>query len=351
MSTDSTNSSNNATSTAAEPSAADAAAPAPTPPTIVEAAASVATSRRFKTYYTKLKPHWLLIAFDDAMRITVDVGYVIQSTYGILSEVEKIWDDIHRECPTLSPTLIQDLREGIGGLAYCEMLKRGAGDSALDHGSDPVLALRTIRDQLVSDAQPLVARGYLSPADLTLSQGNSPRNVAFDVMKFATKIGDNIQHLEGRSMITPADLDAAAKAAEDLLEFLGIKEKAQESAEEVTLTRQRSMTYAYELYEELRWGVRFTRRKQKDADVIMPSLFTLRTKKASRDNVEPEQPATPGTPAAPTETNPATAGLDLAHLQAIMSGGVTQPTAPVAPAPTVSNGVTSPSGNNPTGAR
>jgi hypothetical protein len=318
---------------------------APNEPTIAEAAASVATSRNYKDYYNKWKPRWMLIPADEAMRVTVDVSYVMQCIYGLLPEVEKIRSDIYRECPNLSPTLIEDLAEATGGLGHCETLKRGAAGGGADHANNPVQVARGIRTALVFHGGPLIAQGKLTPEDLTLSQGNSPRDIAFDVMKFVAKISDNYEFIEGKSLLTRADLQAATRAAEDLLQFLGVREKAQANAEETTLMRQRALTQVYELYEELRAGVHFTRRRQKDGDVITPSLFTMRTKKSVRDAEEASTAgASAGTTAASapgSEASAAAGGIDLAQLQALMSGNGAPSPNTVAPLPSTS-------GSNPT---
>ncbi len=343
MSNDSQNDPKNSTPEAGEETPEVASAAPPTPPTIGEAAASVATSCSFRACYLKLLARYSEIPADEAMRVTVDVGYVIQRTFGLLPEVEKLRDDIRRECPTVSPTIIEDLREGIGGLGHCEMLKRGATDAPMDLANNPVEAVRSIRDHLVSDGQPLIIRGKLTPNDLALSPGNSPRNVAFDVMRLAAKIDANYEFLDGRSLTTRADLEAASKAAEDLLEFLGVKEKEKDNVEEVTLTRQRALTYVYELFEELRWAVRYTRRKYNDADTIMPSLFTMRAKKSGGGKNDEPQPEVPST--AP-ESNEASTEVDLAHLQAIMSGNLPAGNTTTPPTPGTYSGGQGPTGNN-----
>jgi hypothetical protein len=76
-----------------------------------------------------------------------------------------------------------------------------------------------------------------------------------------------------------APLIKRGRVTEESVKFIGTREQSTENAEEVGLMRQRAMTLFLDLFEELRWGVRYTRRKQKDAYLIMPSLYTLRTKR------------------------------------------------------------------------
>lgn len=289
-------------------------------PTIGEAAASVATSYGGKRAYLQLVPQYRAIPADRVIRITLDVTYCVTHTFGVLAEVEKLKDDLERECPTLPKDLPHQLRQAAYGLAYAETMKRGAADAPEEDRDDPVAAVRAIRDHLAGDVVPLIKRGRVSGESVKLSQGNSPRNVAFDVLKLVSAIDGNLEYLDGRSLTTRADLEAAAAAAENLLEYLGTKEQSTENAEEVSLMRQRAMTLFVELFEELRWGVRFTRRKQKDANLIMPSLYTLRAKRKSAaeedDDVDAEDlSASDGGGAAVSSE------VDLAQLDSIMSGG------------------------------
>lgn len=233
--------------------------------------------------YCRLKPRYDEMPKRRLPPVTLDVGQVVNRGLRLLEGVEKLREVIRRECPTLPADLIDQVREAAWALSHAEMLRRGAAGGVVDPTSTLVDALRETRARLLGDAKPLVPRGRVSPRAVILSQGNSPRNVALDVMRLVEVLGCNLEYLEGRSLTTRSDLEAAACAAQRLLQRLGAKEQSIEGFEAATLTRQRAVALFLELYEELRWAVRFVRRKHKDADALMPSMYTLRSKNDTTD--------------------------------------------------------------------
>ena len=86
----------------------------------------------------------------------------------------------------------------------------------------------------------------------------------------------NIHYLDGRSLTTLPAREAAALSAEDVLAFLREKQRDAEPIESANLTRQRALVWFLHLYEELRWALRFVRRRSGDADLIAPSVYTVR---------------------------------------------------------------------------
>jgi hypothetical protein len=219
--------------------------------------------------------------------------------------------------------LIDQVRWAAYGLAHANTLKSlatiGGKRAATNALVQPV---RVMRDHLVGDVNPLVVRGIVPPQAIALRRGNSPRNVAFDVLKLVEVAYRNFHHLEGQSKTTRADLQAAATAAQNLIEYLGAKGQSAESAAENALTLRRALAYFMELYEELRWAVRYVRRRHKDANVIMPSLYTLRKKKGARADNDDDDEATPIDAPPPAPNTDGSLGIDIAHLQALMAGGV-----------------------------
>lgn len=322
--------SNDNTNQATQPNAnaetSESAAPVK-PQTLREATANATHAFGFRGAYLQLKPNYDGMPADKLPPVTLDVNKIIVLGMGVLPEVEKLRPVIQDECPRLPGDLIDQVRYALFGLAHANILKQVAAAGGPSEGAgDAAEPLRVVRAYLVSDVTPLVARRIVAPEAIALTQGNSPRNVAFDVLRLVEVADSNYHHLEGQSKTTRADLQAAAKAAQELLEQLGAREQASESAEDSTLTRMRALAYFVALYEELRWGVRFVRRHYKDAHTIMPSLFTLRKKRttsAVAEDTEDELPA--DEPSAPTGS-PEAAGIDLAHLQALMNGGA-QPAA------------------------
>lgn len=333
---DTSNTNINAEATTNAGGAAFAGGIAPEKPlTLREATLNATNSYGFRGSYLLLKPRYDEMPADNLPPVTIDVNKIIVLGMRVLPEAEKLSADIKDECPRLPEDLIDQVRQALFGLAHANILKQlAAAGGPSESASEAAAPLRLVRDHLVGDINPLVVRGLVPPQAVVLSPGNNPRNVAFDVLRLVEVTDTNYHHLEGQSKTTRADLQAAAKAAQDLLEQLGAKEQFGDSLEDATLTRLRALAFFVALYEELRWGVRFVRRKHKDAHLFMPSLFTLRKKRsnAAAEDADDDAPEVQPTPAATADAS----GIDLAHLQTLMNGGG-QPTTAPNPTPATPN--------------
>lgn len=286
------------------------------------AASGTARAHGFRESYLMLKPRYDLIPANTLPPATLDVVKVTVMGLSVLPEAAKLQPDIARELPLVPHDLVDQVKHALFGLAHANTLKQvaAAGEQG-ETVSDAAAPLRALNETILADVAPLVARGVVPAEAVVRSQGNNPRNVAFDTLRLVEVAESNYRHLEGQTKLTRADLQSAVQAAQDLLEFLATKEQAVESLEEATLTRLRAFAYFLALYEELRWAVRYVRRHQKDAHLIMPSLFTLRKKRSSGTSAvddgddEVQEQQTP--PPAMTDDG----SVDLEHLQALMNGG------------------------------
>lgn len=291
------------------------------PMTLSEATASATTTYGFRGSYMALKPTYDRMPAANLPPVTLDVNKIIVLGMGVFPKVRKLRADIFQECPRLPVDLIDQTEKALFGLAHSNILKQLTTAEQAESTNQAAAPLRVIADHLQADVAPLVARGLVAPEAVVRSQGNNPRNAAFDVLRLVEVADSNYHHLEGATKLSRAELQAAAEAARALLEFLAAKEQSDESAEEATLTRLRALAHFVALYEELRWAVRYTRRNHKDAHLIMPSLYSLRKKRttaAAADDTDDEgEQDQATTPAVGTDTT----SIDLGHLQALMNGG------------------------------
>jgi hypothetical protein len=274
----------------------------------------VPTLSDFNAAYESLRGRLEQKAVGELTPIPLEGAFVVQTLLGVLQQVERHREAIVQECPRLDPNLFGDMKQAIFALAHAESLKRGASGlpSELE---DPMKEVRATRAKMKADLEPLVVRGILAPDALTLSVGNSARNVAFDVLRFANYMDQHAALLKARMWTTPEELYQARTAAQQLLAFAGTKEFT--TQDEVSLMYQRAMSYVAELYEELRWAVRYARRQFGDADVIAPSLYTMRAQRGPGKNRPAPEEVEPSS--TPVPANGGAAEVDLNHLESIMN--------------------------------
>jgi hypothetical protein len=307
--------------------------------------AAVPTPNDFKSAYEALRARLEQKAAGDLGQFSLEGALVVQTLLGVYQEVEQHREAILQECPKLSPNIFPELKQAIFALGHAESLKRGAPGLPSDL-EDPIKQVRDTRTTMKADLEPLVVRGLLAEDALTLSQGNSARNIAFDVLRFANYMDQHATILQGRMWTTPEELSKARAAAQELLEFAGSKDQAT-AEDEVALMQQRAMNHAAELYEELRWAVRYARRKLGDADTIAPSLYTMRAQRGATKGRPLPEGSAPNPSSA--QTGGGVAVVDVSHLEAIMNGrpsdgvptnGATQGAATAAAATSASSGAT-----------
>jgi hypothetical protein len=105
--------------------------------------------------------------------------------------------------------------------------------------------------------------------------------------KYADKIAD-------RTSIKPEELTAAEDLAAKFSEAVGLREQTPQTVAAATRVRQAAFTLFVTSYNEVRAAVQYLRRREDDADTIIPSLFAIhgvRKKSAVDTNDKPNPPA------------------------------------------------------------
>ena len=105
--------------------------------------------------------------------------------------------------------------------------------------------------------------------------------------KYADKIAD-------RTSVKPEELTAAEDLAAKFSEAVGLREQSPQIIAAATRTRQAAYTLFVTSYNEVRAAVQYLRRREDDADTIIPSLFAIhgnRKKSAADNNDKPNPPA------------------------------------------------------------
>ncbi len=282
---------------------------------VVSEAPTEQQSRYFHVAYQRLRPRFAAFPSSSVLRVSLDTTLIVQTVLGVMPELEQLKEEIAWELPRVDLGLINELREMAFAVIHLESLSRGAKGFVSEDSSDPVQQVRHYRSMLLADVQPLVARGLLEPEASTLSRGNSPRNLAFDTLQLANYLDRNWDQIQGRSLTTREEIDASRDAVRELLTYLGVKDQGGESEEEVQSNRLKGITLLVKLYEELRWAVRYIRRNTSDADLVMPSLYSLR-KSPRRGAPEVDDPSTDLPPSGDAESDDV---VDTERLEELMA--------------------------------
>lgn len=210
---------------------------------------------------------------------------VVQTVLGVVPQVEKLYEAITSELPKFNWQRVIHMRDTALALAHLEGVKR---QGKRDVPSAIVAKARQVRDLRLADAEPLVARGLLpAEAIANLRHGNSHRQLAIDLLGVANLFDQNYSALEGKTLVTREDIQAARELAEALLVHLGSKDYATDSDTELNLEGAKLMYLLRADYREVSWAVLYVRRNAGDGERIVPSLRKIQMQRgSSRGNTE-----------------------------------------------------------------
>lgn len=152
------------------------------------------------------------------------------------------------------------------------------------------------RELLLSDANALARRGLLDGARVqTLRSPSGYRNAAYDLLNIVRMMRDHFDALQGKTAITPGELDHAERLGEGLLAALVAKDQQQSPNSDAALLRQRAFTLFDCAYDEVRRAVAYLHWHEDDVDELAPSLRMnkgrRRRNSAAESLAEDEAPA------------------------------------------------------------
>lgn len=219
----------------------------------------------------------------DLEAVNLPVGSVVQTVLGTYPEIVLLRDEL-RKFGALDMQSVDNLRDYALALGYAHTLYRiakGTPDTQL------VKDLFNIRERFHADAAPLVLRGLLDAAQVTvLKSGNNHQGLAYDVIGLCELFLANWDKFAGKLLLEKAEIDSARLAANRLLSALGAKEQGPSVNAEVSVLRQKAFTLLLRTYNDVRAAVAFIRRREADVDSIVPSLYANRGRRYNNSGSE-----------------------------------------------------------------
>lgn len=265
---------------------------------------------RFRAAFERLLPAIRAVPESEFASINVDVPSSVATALGAWPEVRALRDQIAKDISSFDITLMDNLESYALALGHAQTEYQTATEP-----SPSLLALanenikwRTI---LLNDVTTLISRGLLPESVVSDLKGiNGHKNIAFDLFALANVLKKNWDKVSSKTTVTQDELVQAQILADKLVTAVGEREQAPVVAAEAVRDRQGAFTLFINAYDEVRSVICFFRRKEGDADSIIPSLYAGRVvtkKKPVDDNAD--NPPAPG-PASPTANQPNTPGTN-----------------------------------------
>jgi hypothetical protein len=230
---------------------------------------------QLKAAFERRLPEILAVPAEDAVSMNLDVNVAVCIILGSLPEITA-----HRGAIAGIAGVDQAAVDALEdyALATQEAHTRAttAGVPATDLVALNEEALR-LREALRLDVAALANRKLVDPSRLAPIRGLvGYRNVASELISYATIVIDCWPSLAGRAPMTYDELVHAKEVGTRLLYAAGLREQAQTGAAEAVLLRNRALKLLTHAYSEVRRAITFLRWYEGDTDQIAPSLYTGR---------------------------------------------------------------------------
>lgn len=259
----------------------------------------------FDTAYDKRLPEIQAVREDDLIPINLDVRDAVATVLGVLPKINSLKSHFS-ELPRLDQAQLESLEEYAQAAAEAVARYEQATAPPEDIFALNDAAMKA-RETIRLDAVALSHRGLLDPAQVAAFKGLvGYKNVAFELLRWSNLMHQSWPKIQGKTALTPAEINEAKLLAERLLRAAGLKEQMPAAVAEVARIRQQAVTLLVSAYDQARRAIGFLRWDERDAEVIAPSLYGGRVRRS--DKVAPAAAATTTTPAvtllahAPTAT-------------------------------------------------
>jgi hypothetical protein len=254
--------------------------------------------------YEQAKPEIDAVGDGDLLTVSTDVVGAATTGQGVYPEVIALRPTIVQELPGFKIQHLDNLKTYALALLYSNgEYKTATEPPAIVTGMAETAA--HTRAVLLADANSLITHGVLAPTVTNNLQGvKGYRNVMADLISLVAIHRKYADQIADRTSVKPEELTAAEDLAAKFSEAVGLRAQSPQTIAVATRTRQAAYTLFVTSYNEVRAAVQYLRRREGDADTIIPSLFAIhgtRKKAAPETNYKPNPPAPaqPGNNGAP----------------------------------------------------
>jgi len=234
---------------------------------------------------------------DELQPITLEIATAVATVLGVLPEVTALRERVVKELPTFNVTRFDKLEDYAFALSFAHGRYLSATQPPNDLAAVSEQSTK-VRERLLAEANALVLDGVVAAGQLEQLKGaNGYKNVATDLTVLTNVLREAWPQIEGKTRLTPQDLDEALRLSARLLRIVGVREQGPAQVAEAANERQRAYTLLLLAYDDARRAIAFLRADEGDADDIAPALHPGRPRPKKS---EPASPAGGASGTAPT---------------------------------------------------
>jgi hypothetical protein len=277
---------------------------------------------------TRLLGKFEALAPAELQQVNLDIPAAVATVLGALPEIAQHRAQIVASMPQYDLVLFDELE------AYALALNDVHGSYLIaTRPSDQLQAVvdeaTKLRETLLTDTTALVHRGLVDGKRLAELKGSvGYKNLATDLNVLFKALKASWGQIGGRSTVTEAEIERAAKLQQRLIRLIGLREQSAQAATAANELRQRAFTAFMLAYDHVRRAISFLRWQHGDVDNIAPSLYAGRggAKRKTQEPATSDAPLlTPVVPAVTPEAGASAPGANAAVASATVASATTDP--------------------------
>jgi hypothetical protein len=211
-------------------------------------------------------------------KVNMDIMTVVPLVLGKLPKLRELRPMILEEMPKLDLGKFDKLELYTLALfrAHTALAFAAKGDHGMPEHAE---RLAKVRELWLTELTVLRARGVVAGEPTGLMGPNGYVNVAFDVTACAQFLRANWAAIEGKTLITLAEIEEAEKIADYVAAMAKLRLEAGDAKQRAQVLRNKAFTLFLESYEVARRAAMAIRWDEGDAESFAPSIYSGRYKK------------------------------------------------------------------------
>jgi hypothetical protein len=236
--------------------------------------------------YERIKGELAALKAEEVETPTLDIQAAVRTVLGALPEIKGLRAQLVKELPAFDVAAFDKLEDYALALSRAHARYQIATTSP-DELDEVVVEASKARERLIAAARGLVLFGLFDSRKLEqLKHGNGHSNVAEDLQALSAAFEENWAALEGKTPLTLESVKGASRLGLRVTRLVGLREQGTPEQAEATDLRRRAFTLLLRTYEDVRAAVRFLRRREDDADSIVPTLYVKTRRAGGKDETQ-----------------------------------------------------------------
>jgi hypothetical protein len=270
------------------------------------------TSDQAEEAYDRVRPKLDAVDDNDLGRSRVNVALATLIMLGALPNLEALRQQIEG-LSGQAPDLIDHLREYTYALIHVQAMSVLTSENEA-HTRTLATEAMPLRNRLLSAAELYVKYGIFDADQVAaIRSGSGLADAATDLLSLARLFRAHWSKLEGKTLVTTAEVDRAGTLGIELLGALGRRRVGSDGSRtpgDLERTRARLLHLFLQAYNQTQRAVVYLRWNEGDADTVLPSIFQGRPRRRRDVDEAPSEPPAPepSEPSEPSEQD----GLDAA---------------------------------------